>query len=63
MFMQINIAVQSLNIVGKDEYVTKHDFMTSLSLNKREDINSCIENLEYKYEHLAEDNKLEIANL
>ena len=59
----INIAVQSLNIVGKDEYVTKHDFMTSLSLNKREDINSCIENLEYKYEHLAEDNKLEIANL
>ena len=59
----INIAVQSLNIVGKAEYVTKHDFMTSLSLNKREDINSCIENLEYKYEHLAEDNKLEIANL
>ena len=59
----INIAVQSLNIVGKAEYVTKHDFMSSLSLNKREDINSCIENLEYKYEHLAEDNKLEIANL
>ena len=59
----INIAVQSLNIVGKAEYVTKHDFMSSLSLNKREDINSCIENFEYKYEHLAEDNKLEIANV
>ena len=45
----VNIAVQSLNIVGKDDYVTKHDFI--------------IENFEYKYEHLAEDNKLELSNV
>ena len=59
----INIAVQSLNIVGKDDYVTKHDFMSALSIDKKEDINSNIENFEYKYEHLAEDNKLELSNV
>lgn len=59
----INIAVQSLNIVAKDDYVTKHDFMTNLSINYKEDINSYKENFEYKYEHLAEDNKLELANV
>jgi len=59
----INIAVQSLNVVAKDEYVTKHDFMTNLSVNYKDDINSYKENFEYKYEHLAEDNKLEIANV
>ncbi|MBR2785026.1 MAG: Na/Pi cotransporter family protein [Clostridia bacterium] len=59
----INIAVQSLNIVGKEDYVTKHDFMSALSIDKKEDINSNIENFEYKYEHLAEDNKLELSNV
>ena len=59
----VNIAVQSLNIVGKDDYVTKHDFMSALSIDKKEDINSNIENFEYKYEHLAEDNKLELSNV
>ena len=59
----INIAVQSLNIVAKDDYVTKHDFMTNLSINYKEGINSYKENFEYKYEHLAEDNKLELANV
>lgn len=59
----INIAVQSLNVVAKDDYVTKHDFMTNLSVNYKDDINSYKENFEYKYEHLAEDNKLEIANV
>lgn len=59
----INIAVQSLNIVAKDDYVTKHDFMTNLYINYKEDINSYKENFEYKYEHLAEDNKLELANV
>lgn len=59
----INIAVASLNIVAKEEYVTKHDFMDKLSREYREDINSHIENFEYKYEHLAEDNKLELANV
>ena len=59
----VNIAVQSLNIVGKDDYVTKHDFMSALSIDKKEDIKSNIENFEYKYEHLAEDNKLELSNV
>ena len=59
----INIAVQSLNIVAKDDYVTKHYFMTNLYINYKEDINSYKENFEYKYEHLAEDNKLELANV
>ena len=50
----INIAVQSLNIVGKDDYVTKHDFMSALSIDKKEDIDVA------KYLFRLNDNSLNV---